>query len=129
MAKVTDFKDIIEDENFKTRGYTMTIGTRHMTNSEIIELINTIKIYESRYNIKINPRQHMIYPNEYLLSIDLKDGAQATFIKLFLTANTKYKIYKRIKTWKELSERKITFLKINSKDQLDVYKKYFTTPN
>lgn len=103
MGKVVDFKDVIASEKVKVRGHILTIGYRYMNNEEIVELINNIKVYEERYSIEINPRQHMPKSNQYLLSIDFKTEAQQTFVKLFLTSNSKYKIYKRIKTWKELA--------------------------
>lgn len=103
MGKIVDFKNVIENETVKVRGYVLTIDNRYMTNDETIELLNNIKVYEERYNIEINPRQHMLKANQYILSIDFKTDAHKTFIKLFLTSNSKYKIFKRIKTWKELA--------------------------
>ncbi len=103
MGKVVNMKEIVKNEKVKVRGYIITIGNRHMTLDEIVELNIKIKLLEEKYNIEVNPRHHKVKENEYLLSIDFKTEAHKTFVKLFLTSNEEYKLYKRLKTWKELA--------------------------
>ena len=85
------------------RGYTLTKENNYMNEKENKELMQKLKELQEEYDINVNPRHHKLENNRYLVSVDINVEGQGTFIKLFLAKNKEYKLYRRMKTYKELA--------------------------
>lgn len=106
MGKIVDFQDVIQEEKeakkLKFRGYILTIENRYMSKEEMEDMFEKIVEVQTYSDIYINPRIHTSY-NNCMIAIDLDTEGQGTVVKILLANNPQYKLYRRMKTYKELA--------------------------